>query len=78
MLNQKLNQKILWVSLACLMLLTTSPASAEMSNTHSQHNNNNQFQIIQQPLGLKVAVTIAGLGLIGLELWWFIFTKSKA
>jgi plastocyanin domain-containing protein len=25
----------------------------------------------------KVAVTIGGLGLIGLELWWFLFNKSQ-
>ena len=75
--NQKFNQNILWVSLACLMLLTSSPATAENSYSHSQHNQNQQFQIIQQPLELKFAVTIAGLGLIGLELWWFIFSKSE-
>ncbi|WP_246605455.1 hypothetical protein [Sphaerospermopsis torques-reginae] len=75
--NQKFNQKILWVSLACLMLLTSSPAKAENSYSHSQHNQNKHFQIIQQPLELKFAVTIAGLGLIGLELWWFIFGKSE-
>jgi plastocyanin domain-containing protein len=74
MLN-KLNKKILWVCLACLVLLTSSPATAEMSSSHSQHNS--QFQIIEQPLGVKVGVIIAGFGLIGLELWWFIFSKSE-
>ncbi|MBD2293420.1 hypothetical protein H6G06_07940 [Anabaena sphaerica FACHB-251] len=70
-----LNHKTLWVSLACLMLLTSSPASAEMPSSHSQHHN--QFQIIEQPLGVKVAATVAGLALIGIELWWFIFSKPK-
>ncbi|WP_413173781.1 hypothetical protein [Anabaena azotica] len=68
------NQKTFWMILACLLLLTSSPASAEMPNSHSQHNK--QLQIIEQPLGVKVAVTTGGLGLIGLELWWFIFSKA--
>jgi plastocyanin domain-containing protein len=37
-----------------------------------------QFQRIQQPLGNKVAVTLGGLGLIGLELWWFLFCKPQS
>ncbi|MEA5552139.1 hypothetical protein VB713_14420 [Anabaena cylindrica UHCC 0172] len=71
-----LNKKILWVSLIFLVLLTSSPASAEMANSHSQQIN--QFHAIEQPLGVKVVVTVSGLGLIGLELWWFVFSKSKA
>ena len=39
---------------------------------------NVQFQPINQPLELKIAVTLGGIGLIGLELWWFLFSKSKA
>ncbi len=39
---------------------------------------NVQFRRIEQPLGLKFAVTLGGVGLIGLELWWFLFSKSKA
>jgi plastocyanin domain-containing protein len=35
-----------------------------------------QFQRIEQPLGNKVAVTVGGLGLIGLELWWFLFSQK--
>ncbi|MDZ7961739.1 MAG: cupredoxin domain-containing protein [Aulosira sp. DedQUE10] len=38
----------------------------------------NQFQSIDQPLGSKVAVTLGGLGLIGLELWWFLLSKPKS
>lgn len=37
-----------------------------------------QFQRIEQPLGNKVAVTLGGLGLIGLELWWFLFSQPKS
>ena len=31
------------------------------------------FQRIDQPLNIKIAVTLGGLGLIGSELWWFLW-----
>lgn len=37
-----------------------------------------QFRTIEQPLALKAGVTLAGLGLIGLELWWFLFSNKHA
>ncbi|KPQ33956.1 MAG: hypothetical protein HLUCCA11_16870 [Phormidesmis priestleyi Ana] len=40
--------------------------------------NTREFRQIEQPLGLKVGVAAAGAGLIGLELWWFLFSKNKA
>ncbi|MEO1183503.1 MAG: hypothetical protein AAFX46_01765 [Cyanobacteria bacterium J06636_27] len=39
---------------------------------------NVDFRRIEQPLGLKAAVTLGGISLIGLELWWFLFSKPKA
>jgi plastocyanin domain-containing protein len=39
---------------------------------HPESELNSQLQRIQQPLWLKGAVTVGGLGLIGLELWWFL------
>jgi plastocyanin domain-containing protein len=71
-----LNQKKFWMMLACLVLLTSSPASAKISNSHSPHNQ--QLQHIEKPLGVKIALTTGGLGLMGIELWWFIFSKSIA
>ncbi|KOP28216.1 hypothetical protein AMR41_00655 [Hapalosiphon sp. MRB220] len=47
--------------------------------THlSQTELTSQFKRIEQPLGNKAAVTLAGLGLIGLELWWFLLSKPKS
>jgi len=34
-----------------------------------------EFQRIDQPISTKIAVTLGGLGLIGLELWWFLLSK---
>ncbi|PZV07039.1 MAG: hypothetical protein DCF22_22725 [Leptolyngbya sp.] len=49
-------------------------------NNVNQHTaaQSNQFQRIDQPLGNKIAVTLGGLGLIGLELWWFLLSKPKS
>lgn len=44
------------------------PASEEIANP--------EFAKIEQPLALKLAVTLGGVGLIGLELWWFLYSKQ--
>ena len=40
----------------------------------SEGEQTSQFQKIEQPLSLKLAVAVGGLGLIGAELWWFMFS----
>ncbi|WP_346291381.1 hypothetical protein [Sphaerothrix gracilis] len=64
-----------WGSLLSLSLLlgTVVPAPAKMAEPAT-----GEFRQIEQPLGLKLGVTAAGVGLIGLELWWFLFSKGKA
>ena len=54
--------------------------AAEMSAPHnmSSQSSSTQFQRIDQPLANKIAVTLGGLGLIGLELWWFLLSKPKS
>ncbi|MBH8577812.1 cupredoxin domain-containing protein [Nostocaceae cyanobacterium CENA369] len=60
-----------------LLLGTVSgTALAEMPASSSAQTS--EFRRIEQPLALKVGVAIAGLGLIGLELWWFLLSKSQA
>jgi plastocyanin domain-containing protein len=44
----------------------------------SQKQTTEQFQRIEQPLVNKIVVTLGGLGLIGLELWWFLGSKPKS
>jgi plastocyanin domain-containing protein len=41
-------------------------------------NSTAQFRHIEQPLSLKIGVTAGGLTLMGLELWWFLFSKKQA
>jgi plastocyanin domain-containing protein len=70
------SKKILWGSLTALVFLTaTSGVTLAEIPAHSSEKNS-QFNRIEQPLGLKVSVAIAGLVLIGLELWWFLLYKN--
>jgi plastocyanin domain-containing protein len=48
----------------------------EMPSSESTHSG--QFQRMEQPLSHRLAVTVGGLGLIGLELWWFLWSKPKS
>lgn len=60
------------------IILAISIAHPVIANpTPSQNQSSTQFRKIEQPLAIKLAVTAAGLGLIGLELWWFIFSQPQ-
>ena len=66
-----------------LGIIFISISGAIAAESHSNPSNNYahktaQFTSIEQPFVNKVAVTLGGLGLIGLELWWFLFSKSKS
>ncbi|WP_009630905.1 cupredoxin domain-containing protein [Synechocystis sp. PCC 7509] len=70
-----LNKKYLvgsLVSLGFLIIAASSPAFAQMPEQTTQ------FRRIEQPIGLKIGVTLGGLALIGTELWWFTFSKTKS
>ena len=71
-----ITQKQLWSSLISVGLffgINTSVKAVDIPTHQTQ-----QFQKIEQPLGLKAGVTLVGLGLISLELWWFLFSKTKS
>lgn len=54
------------------LLSTADVAQAQLTGT-----NTDEFQHIEQPLPLKAATTTLGIGLIGFELWWFLFSHPK-
>ncbi|MBD1820958.1 cupredoxin domain-containing protein [Cyanobacteria bacterium FACHB-DQ100] len=56
--------------------VAAEPRMSEMDNHPA--SDASQFQRIEQPLSNKVAVTLGGIGLIGLELWWFLLSKPKS
>lgn len=64
-------------------VISGSLSGAIAAEPHSENHANPstpsvQFRRIEQPLSNKVAVTMGGLGLIGLELWWLLFSKPKS
>jgi plastocyanin domain-containing protein len=79
-----INQSTLLGSVAAISIgLGVVPSTAVAQDTHRGMSHTSQeqtgeFQRIEQPLWLKGAVTVGGLGLIGLELWWFLFSKPKS
>ncbi|MBW4617064.1 MAG: hypothetical protein KME21_28245 [Desmonostoc vinosum HA7617-LM4] len=56
------------------LLLSVATHKAVAQTTHKTHT---EFQRIEQPLWAKAAVTAGGLGLIALELWWFLRSKPN-
>ncbi|MCC0175903.1 cupredoxin domain-containing protein [Waterburya agarophytonicola K14] len=66
------------LGLGFFLALTPNIGLAEMEMPASAEKQTSQFQKLEQPLGLKLAVALGGLGLIGAELWWFMFSKTKS
>jgi plastocyanin domain-containing protein len=64
-------------SLGLVFGLVSTEAVAQMSHEMNSEQTG-QFRRIEQPLENRVIVTLGGLGLIGLELWWFLFSKPKS
>ena len=69
-MNQK---KIIFTFLLSLGLIFVT---AQIS--HAKVKSTSEFSRIEQPLSLKILVTLGGLGLIGAEGWWFLFSKTKS
>jgi plastocyanin domain-containing protein len=64
-----------------LLLGISSTSVAQMSHDQMQPSGTeqtNSFRRIDQPLWLKGAVTVGGIGLVGAELWWFLLSKSRS
>ncbi|NES95858.1 MAG: hypothetical protein F6K32_11600 [Desertifilum sp. SIO1I2] len=53
-------------------------AIAVAQSPHPHTATREEFRYIEQPLPLKVGLTLGGLGLIGLELWWFLGNSSPS
>ncbi|MGB3138579.1 MAG: hypothetical protein WBG38_11690 [Nodosilinea sp.] len=66
------------IGLACLSLLLVLATSTLAQPPHGNSLATSEFRRIEQPLSTKALVTGAGLGLIGLELWWFLPHKPSS
>lgn len=65
--------------LGFLLAVISSAAVAQMPmEMPASEAQTPQFRPIDQPLGVKAAVTVGGIALIGAELWWFLLSKSQA
>ena len=62
------------LALTCDLVL----AQKEVKMPASAEEQTSQFQKIEQPISLKLAIAIGGLGLIGAELWWFMFSNANS
>lgn len=59
-------------------ILSLSFTMAIATASHATTESNHKFSRLEQPLPLKVLVTLGGLGLIGAEVWWFLLSKTKS
>jgi plastocyanin domain-containing protein len=64
--------------LSLFLVLNTNITLAQEMEMPTSRERTSQFQKIEQPTGLKLAVALGGLGLIVAELWWFMLSKTKS
>jgi plastocyanin domain-containing protein len=57
--------------LVLILFTLLTPASSRAASTQMRQT----FARFEQPLAAKIGVTVAGLSLIGLELWWFLYSR---
>ncbi len=73
------NQKAILITILSLSLIFgTAKISHSKVETTKSNNQFSHIEQIEQPLSLKILVTFAGLGLIGAEVWWFLFSQTKS
>ncbi|MCT7977514.1 hypothetical protein [Laspinema olomoucense] len=71
----------IWIPLLAVATVlatgTTARVQAMPEMPGHQTNPSPGLQKIEQPLPVKAGVIVGGVSLIGLELWWFLFSKKK-
>jgi plastocyanin domain-containing protein len=77
-----MKRAIFWGTVAGLGFLlgaiSGTIAAEATGQMDSMSHRSGQFQPINQPLINKIVVTIGGISLIGLELWWFLLNKPAS
>ncbi|MGC9505154.1 cupredoxin domain-containing protein [Baaleninema sp.] len=63
------------LTLLTTLILSTTTALAAPQTAETDEG---KFNTIEQPLPVKLGVTAGGIALIGLELWWFLGSKTQA
>ncbi|MFP4133241.1 MAG: hypothetical protein ACLFQP_04690 [Halothece sp.] len=67
-----MKKKVFWSTLIGFVFLFTALLPTEVMAKEDR-----RFQKVEQPLTVKLLVTAGGVGLIGLELWWFLGSGNK-
>lgn len=67
-----MKKNVFWSTLIGFVFLFTA-----LFPTEVMAEEDSRFQKIEQPLVIKLLVTAGGVGLIGLELWWFLGSENK-
>ena len=69
------------IKVTFFMLLSISLILGNVSISYAKmkpRENSIQFYRIEQPLSLKILVTLGGVVLIGTEVWWFLLSRTKS
>lgn len=67
-----MKRNVFWSKLIGFVFLLTALFPTEVMAEQDR-----RFQKVEQPLAIKLLVTAGGMGLIGLELWWFLGSDNK-
>ena len=70
------NIKVIFPILISISLMLGN-VSVSYAKTESLENSS-QFYRTEQPLPLKILVTLGGVVLTGTEIWWFLFSRTKS
>ncbi|MFM7406198.1 MAG: hypothetical protein ACKO3K_05920 [Cuspidothrix sp.] len=75
-----LSKKTIITNIAIYGIMLSIAAGTAIANPNHETDKQQtaKFSNIEQPLLIKTTVTLGGLGLIGLELWWFLISKPKS
>ncbi len=63
------------VSIGLSFGIVSSVSAEEMSKHNSSAE---RFQPIEQPIALKIGISLSGLSLMVVQLWWFLGSKPKS
>ncbi|PSB31900.1 cupredoxin domain-containing protein [Stenomitos frigidus] len=69
---------VLSLAASATLLTAKDDANAQMPMDMTEAEQPQPFRRLEQPLGLKIGVVVGGAALIGLELWWFLFSKKQS
>lgn len=72
--------KLGWMGSMASVVIGLGASGSAVAQVHEMPPSQqvSQFQAIDQPGWVKGWVTVGGLGLIGLELWWFLLSKPAS